>query len=196
MFKVWLFFGGFLWSLTFSSCQKNIEKGSLQNTFDLIGLVDDQVNYLSRHQYGIHKFKKLGNKKEIIDHYPDSTGWAKELSILKTADINKPGLSPYYRLESSKDSLYEIDTYYLKDTGSVNTLYQKIIRRKQNHLPVKIEARQQTDNPIYHSGRYIEIFFKALSEQEVIIDSIYISGYQKMIFRDTTFYSSISKITK
>jgi len=187
-----MLFGGIIFIL--SSCSKSTEYQSDQNTFDLEGLVNSQVFFLYDNHYGIHKITKLGSKEEVVEQYPDSSGWANELKILKTADINKPGVRPYYNFKSSESFLYSIDSYILNETGRSNTLFQKIYRDKQTNHLARIMVEQRIDNPIYHSGRYIVIVFKGLEEDVVIIDSIKVTGYQKIIFLDTTFYNSISRI--
>jgi len=188
-----LFYGGVFIILSVSACSISIENQSYQNTFDLEGLINSQVISLSANNYGIQKITRLGSKEEIVEQYPDSSGWAKELNIIKTADINKPGLRPYYDLLSSDSSIYTIDTYILNDTGRSNTIYQKIYHSKNNNHLIRIGIKQQIDNPIYHSGRYIEVIFKGPKDDVVLIDSIIVKGYQKIIFLDTAFYNSISR---
>jgi len=189
-----LFFTGWLVMLSFPSCRKNTEVRSYQEALDLEGLVNTQVVYFSDNHYGIHKRSCLGQKEEVVEHYPDSAGWSKQLDILKTVDISKPGLRSYYAAESYESPSFLIDYYVLIDTGRSNTMYQKIFRDKlTNHL-ARIQAKQRVDNPIYHSGRYIEIVFRTIDEDIPIIDSIKVEGYQKIIFQDTVFYSSIGKI--
>lgn len=186
-----LVFGGGVVLLLVSACSRNIENQSNTDIFDLEGLIDSQVITLSSNNYGIQKLIKLGSEEDMIEYYPDSAGWARELDIIKTANINKPGLSPYYNLLTQDSSIYLIDTYVLNDTGRSSTLYQKIYRSKKSRYINKIKIKQQTDNPIYHSGRNIEVVFKQ-QEDDVIIDSIIVSGYQKIIFLDTALYQSIS----
>jgi len=191
-FAALLVFGGGIILLLVSACSRNIENQSHTDFFDLEGLIDSQVITLSSNNYGIQKLTKLGSEEDMFKHYPDSAGWAKELDIIKTANINKPGLSPYYNLLTQDSSVYLIDTYVLNDTGRSSTLYQKIYRSKKSRTVNKIKIKQQTDNPIYHSDRNIEVLFKQ-QEEDVIIDSIIVNGYQKIIFLDTAFYQSISR---
>jgi hypothetical protein len=151
---------------------------------------------LSENGFGIYKTSRLGSKEEQVEQYLDSSGWANELNILKTADISKPGLRPYYTFKSSESSHHLIDAYIINDTGRFSTVYQKIYRdKKSNHL-ARIIVEQRVDNPIYHSGRNIEIVFKGLDESTVIIDSIKVEGFQKIIFMDTAHYTSISRIVR
>jgi hypothetical protein len=191
-----LFFTGWLIILSFPSCMKKTEVWSYQEAFDLGSLVNNQIIYLSGNHYGVRKMSSLGQKEDVTEHYPDSAGWAKELDILKTADISKPGVRPYYAAESYESPLFLIDNFILTDTGRSNTMYQKIFRDKQTNRLARIQAEERVDNPIYHSGRYIEIVFRTIDEDVLIIDSIKVEGYQKIIFQDTAFYSSIAKIIR
>ena len=181
--------------ISLSACNRNIETQSDdKNAFDLVGLIDSQVILLSKNEYGIQKFTKLGQKKENIELFPDSAGWVKELNIIKTTDINKPGLSPFYNLISSDSSVYSIDSYVLNDVGRSNVIYQKIYREKRTDHLTRIKIKQNIKNPIYHSSRFIDISFKKLNADQGLADSILVKGYQKIIFLDTAFYYSISKI--
>jgi len=182
--------------LSLSSCSSNNEHQFDQNAFNLESLVNAQVFFLSDNNYGILKTSRLGSKEEQVEHYLDSSGWANELNILKTADISKPGLRPYYTFQSSESSRHLIDSYIIMDTGKYSTVYQKIYRdKKSNHL-AKIIVEQRVDNPIYHSGRNIEIVFKGFDKNAVIIDSIKVEGFQKIIFMDTAHYTSISRVVR
>ena len=187
-----LILGGVIILSLMPACSGSIEDQSYPDTFDLEGLINAEVIFLSSKNFGIQKSIRLGSYEEKVELFPDSARWAKELNIIKTANINKPGLRPYYELQTIDSSIYLIDTYVLSDTERSNTLYQKIFRTKKNGYLEKICIKQQTDNPIYHSGRDIEVVFKRPDEDN-IIDSIIVKGYQKIIFLDTAFYQTISR---
>jgi hypothetical protein len=187
-----LFYVGVIILFLLSACSRNMERQYVSDTFDLEGIIDAQVFFLSKNNIGVQKITSLGPKEDRVEHYPDSAGWAKELNIIKTANIDKPGLKPYYDLLTTDSSIYFIDSYVLNDTGRAITLYQKIYRHKKNNIIKRIKIRQQIINPIYHSGRAIEVVFKE-SEENMIIDSIIVNGYQKIIFLDTAYYQTISR---
>ena len=184
---------GWMVMLSLYSCKKNIETRSFEHKFDLVNLIDSQVVYLSANHYGVRKISSLGDKKDTVENYPDSSGWAKELNILKTVDVSKPGIRPYYKFKSYEEASCLVESYILTDTGKLNTIYQKVFRDKTSKKLAKIVAEQIIDNPIYHSGRYIEIIFKQDDADNLVIDSLKVKGYQKMIFQDTAFYNSIAK---
>jgi len=116
------------------------------------------------------------------------------LNIIRTADISKPGLRSYYAIETYDSLEFNIDHYILMDSGNSTTIYQKIYRDKTSRQLLKVKAFQNVNNPIYDSERYIEIIFNKKDRDNLIIDSIMVEGFQKMILSDTTFYRSISKI--
>ena len=178
-----------------SSCGYRAENQSKLKTFDLVGLVDSQVNFLSSNKYQIKKTSLLGASEESTQYVPDSAGWARELNVIRTADISKPGLRAYYKIVTYDSLGFTIDHYTLTDSGNSTTIYQKIYHRKASGQILKVQALQNVNNPIYDSRRYIEIIFdEKKDEDKLILDSIIVVGFQKMILSDTTFYRSIGKI--
>lgn len=160
-----------------------------------MGLIDSQVNFLSNNKYQIQKTSLLGSSEESTRYVPDSAGWARELNVIRTADISKPGLRAFYTVESYDSSEFTIDQYNLVDSGNSITIYQKIYHEKTSGQILKVKALQKVNNPIYNSRRFMEISFKEKSDDdELIIDSIIVVGFQKMILSDTTFYRSVGKI--
>ena len=180
--------------MVLSCCGRNPETQSYEKLFDLGSLIDSQVIYLSVNHYGIRKISSLGFQEEVTENYPDSSGWEKELSIIKTADLSKPGLRPYYMVKTYEKALFLVDEYFVTDSGSLPTIYQKIVRDKDSGQLARIEAQQRVNNPIYHSNRHIEIVFNQGDAYKLIIDSILVKGYQKIISQDTVFYTTIAKV--
>jgi hypothetical protein len=185
---------GLIFIFWMASCGNMAENQSDQNSFDLVGLVDSQVILLTNNNYQIRKISRLGSSDESTQFVPDSAGWARELNIIRTADISKPGLRSYYTIETYDSLEFNIDHYTLLDSGNSTTIYQKIYWEKASGQLLKIQALQNVNNPIYDSERYIEIIFNKEDRENLIIDSIIVEGFQKMILSDTTLYRSISKI--
>ena len=185
---------GLIFIFWMASCGNMAENQSDQNSFDLVGLVDSQVILLTNNNYQIRKISRLGSSDESTQFVPDSAGWARELNIIRTADISKPGLRSYYTIETYDSLEFNIDHYTLMDSGNSTTIYQKIYWEKASGKLLKIQALQNVNNPIYDSERYIEIIFNKEDRENLIIDSIIVEGFQKMILSDTTLYRSISKI--
>ncbi len=185
---------GLIFIFWMASCDYMTENQSDQNSFDLVGLVDSQVILLTNNNYQIRKISRLGSSNESTQFVPDSAGWARELNIIRTADISKPGLRSYYAIETYDSLEFKIDHYTLLDSGNSTTIYQKIYWEKASGQLMKIQALQNVNNPIYNSERYIEIIFNKEDRENLVIDSIIVEGFQKMILSDTTLYRSISKI--
>ncbi len=184
-----------LWLLFFAtSCGNRPEDQSDQKSFDLVGLIDSQVIFLTDNEYQVIKTSSLGSSTELAQYIPDSAGWVSEMSIIRTADISKPGLRSYYRLERYDSLDYTIEYYTLLDSGNSNTVYQKIYHDATTGKLLKIKALQNVSNPIYDSKRYVEISFQEVDKDTAVIDSIMVKGYQTMILSDTVFYHSTSKI--
>lgn len=176
-----------------SSCLKKIETRNDQDVFYMEDLINNQIVYLSSHNYGIRKITRLGEREEITENYPDSLEWTKEFNILKDADISKPGLRPFYDIRSYETPMYRIDHYVLKDSGKSNTLYQKVFRDIKSGKLLRLLTEQYVQNPIYHSERRIELVFATI-HGNTVIDSITVTGYQKMIARDTAYYSLMARM--
>jgi hypothetical protein len=185
---------GLCFLFVITSCGNRAEHQSDLKSFDLVGLLDSQVIFLTNNKFQINKKSSLGTSNDLTQYVPDSAGWVREMSIIRTADIGKPGLRAYYRLESYDSLDNKIEYYNLLDSGNSNTIYQKIYRDAASDKLLKIKALQNVSNPIYDSKRYIEVTFKDTGGDMQIIDTILVRGYQTMILSDTTFYHSICKI--
>lgn len=173
-----------------SSCRQDIDGGSLEKAFDMNRFVDDQTTWLSKHRYGLRKITRLDSSVETIEYIPDSSGWARELDILRTVDISKPAIRPFYDHKVSEADQFKIDRFIVKDSGRHKTTYQAIYRKKNDSNPSIIRSGQYISNPIYRSERIIEIIFKDTVTDTLEIDSVKVQGYQKIIFRDTAFYNT------
>jgi hypothetical protein len=182
----------FLFLLT--SCGNSAERQPDLKSFDLERLVDSQVIFLAENEYQVIKKSSLGTSDDLVQYVPDSAGWVREMGIIRTADISKPGLRSYYTLESYDSLEYTIEHYSLLNSGNSNIIYQKIYRDAASDQLLKIQALQNVNNPIYDSNRYLEITFKEAEKDQEVIDSILVRGYQTMILSDTVIYQSISKI--
>ena len=189
-----LLFTGLSFLFLITSCGHRAERKPDLKSFNLEGLIDSQVVFLTNNKYQLNKKSDLGTSTESTQYIPDSAGWVRELSIIRAADISKPGLRSYYTLESFDSVGYDIDHYILLDPGNSNTIFQKIYHDRASGQILKIQALQVVSNPIYDSKRYIKITFKEGERDKPVIDSLLVSGFQAMIFSDTTFYRSISKI--
>ena len=97
-------------------------------------------------------------------------------------------------VKTYEKALFLVDEYFVTDSGSLPTIYQKIVRDKDSGQLARIEAQQRVNNPIYHSNRHIEIVFNQGDAYKLIIDSILVKGYQKIISQDTVFYTTIAKV--
>jgi len=196
------------------SCGNRTENQSDLQSFDLVGLVDSQVIFLTNNQYQVNKSSGLGPSEERTQFVPDSAGWARELNIIRTVDISKPGLRSYYALKTYDSLEFRIEHYFLMDSGNSDIIFQKIYRDKYTNQLLRVQILQNVTNPIYYSNRFIELIIKKEDEENLknmdilmdednqeewnnpIIDSIIVEGFQKMILSDTTFYRSISKILR
>ena len=178
------------------SCGENPSSMSDLRSFDLKGLADGQVTTLSQGGYRIQKISQLGPSQDKTEYRPDSSGWKRELDILRNADISKPGLRPYYSYTNYDSVDLIVEHYALTDTGQSDVIYQKVYHHKNSGLLWKIEVLQQVNNPIYNSSRIIQAIFREEDNQQMLLDSLKVKGFQHMIISDTTFYQTTCKILK
>lgn len=176
------------------SCKNKPEKIQSYQSFELVELIDRQVGLLSKEGKSLRKTIDLNGKLEEIQVSPDSSSWVKELSIYKSADINKPGLRPFYNYTRKEINKSLEELYQLNDSGRCETTWLRIIKDINTKKITRISARQNVVNPIYVSMRYMDLFFSEFDESEILLDSFAISGYQKMMSQDTVLYSTSGKV--
>jgi len=176
-----------------SGCRREINTDQ-RNFFDLEGFIDSQVLLLSEGNYELTKKTRIGDNMENLVLQPDSSGWQKELSIFKTADIDKPGLQEYYDKILLDSGNIEVENYTLNDSSVSETVFLRIERDKMSNRIRTIKAAQQSTNPIYYSKRKLFLLFYPINEGKIRLDSFAVKGFQKMVLQDSITYFTAGKI--
>ncbi|MCG8307769.1 MAG: hypothetical protein MI975_10305 [Cytophagales bacterium] len=180
----------FVWSCAPSNNRK--EKSA--KFYDINGLVDEQIHWLSSISPSVSKTATINGKKEQRRIRPmDSVGWAKELTIFKSADINRSILSDSYSIAESIDSNATRVVYQSKYPASTE-VEELVIELDKNRKPVRIHARLDNSNELFNSAKIIELNFRDV-EGRRLISSYHTEGWQKMISKDTASYVVRSEIT-
>lgn len=177
------------------SCKTKPEQKQDYPSFELEELIDEQIELLSKEEFVLHKTTVLNAKVEEVQLKPDSTSWRKELSIFKSADINKPGLIPFYTYTQLEINGLLEDQYVLNDSGRSETTYLRILKHRSTRQISRITAVQKVVNPIYESSRKMELYFKESEGAGILLDSFSINGYQKMVSQDSVVFFTSGKIT-
>lgn len=161
------------------SCRENRESvKELKMYFDLDSLIDAQVGLLTRNHAILEKSAGMDGQQEAHTLHPDSAGWQDELSIVRDFNLNKPSYVGGYKQEGSGDQLQ----YIL--AGKLRSPVKYFQITKNNHQIRQIHSRYFEDKSIYQLQRDLELVF-----EDSHLKSYRISGYQKMILKDTVKYT-------
>lgn len=171
------------------SCgQIKTNKVATNKYFDIKGLIDHQVAILD-------SVSPLLLKTAVIDGIIEDTQfsennfstWTRELSIFKSADINKPMLADSYDISESKISGIKTITYlsrYSNET-QVDSLALRFAGSSKN--PSAIHSRIAGKNALFGSEKTIDLTFEIVNGQHLLSNFI-IEGWQKMISQDSSSY--------
>lgn len=160
---------------------------TINNYYDINGLIDDQVKALDSISPSLFKKAVIGNDEEVLEFTPFDSSWSKELMILRSADINKPILADSYLTMEIPDTERKTIIYTSKypETTEVDSLsisYHKTILN-----PLRIYASLSHQNALFTSMKTFDISFLPVNNAS-LISGYKIRGWQKMISRDTTSY--------
>ncbi|MCK5102332.1 MAG: hypothetical protein KAR17_05940 [Cyclobacteriaceae bacterium] len=156
--------------------------------FNIVGLIDKQVQLLDSIGPSLLKTAIIDGVYEKTQFTPpDNSTWAKELTIFKSADINKPILADSYELIETKISGSKSIIYKSKfpKTTQVDSLALSFLDNEEN--PIKIHARITSVNALFESEKNLDLTFKNANTQSML-SNYKIEGWQKMISKDSTTY--------
>ncbi len=183
----------FLFLFLVFACDRGRQRKE-QEFFDLEQFLDGQIRTLSSIETELLKLTIVDDSTDHVILQHDSSGWAREMSVFRTADIHKPGLRNFYTKTLIDSGSWEIVKYELMDTTQSETLFLKIFSDKNSDSILKIEALQRTKNPIYNSKRKLFLTLAPLEDGRMRLDSFHVRGYQKMVMQDSIQYASSGKV--
>lgn len=187
-----LLWGGFLLQISIS-CGPRATRHREIRIFNLDSLLNIQTTLLSHSNLLFRKHTIIGDSIQSVKLENDSTGWEKEFSIFRTADIHKPGLREFYDKKIFREAPFLITEYISNDSSKTDTYFLKVFRDLESGRLKKIEAQQNIHNPIYLTRRILKLFFKNSGNND-LLDSLYVAGFQKMVTQDTVSYLTAGKI--
>lgn len=135
--------------LTLFSCSQEATTTQKVN-FDLAGVIQNQINQLSKTKPSVSKTVFLNSEQENIK--TKDIDWSKELSLFLEADLNKQAYQSSY--DVSKTDSTEI--YTLKSTENLPVKALKLFfdsKKNLNH----VEASLQTKNYLYESEKELSL---------------------------------------
>lgn len=182
------------WLLLCFACNPE-EKVNLQKNeyFDLKGLIAEQINLLDSLNPTIQKEAIINGEAEVKTLQFDSAAWARELDLFIQADINKPNLRGSF--EVNEENIPEQDTnvkiYAAKDQKAIGIEYLKVTRQEGNLT--RIETLYTETNALYNTFRKLELFFDTAGNGSRL-SAYRVEGRQKMVLKDTVFYTISAEI--
>lgn len=156
-----------------------------EKNLDFRGMIDRQVDQLSRQQR--HLTKSAGMDQNLSDstYLPTRIAWARELEIFSELElINKPAYRNAYALQDSIDdpnSNLFIRQYV--SPGAPVPLIRLFYRDSVHHLK-RLEAVMQETNLLYSTERMLTLEFDQEYKQSVL-SRFSIHGFEKMAGGDT-----------
>jgi len=182
--------------LNFWSCipEKNKKVESVKAFYDINGLIDEQIKLLDSVSPSILKKAIIDGEEAVTElKHLDSAGWSKELIVFKSADINRSILSDSYTISESSNTEIQILTYHSKYKEKTQVEELSIHLNKENHKPLTIHAVLDNSNELFKSAKTLELHFKEINDLP-LITRYKISGWQKMISKDSTSYLIVSEL--
>lgn len=165
-------------------CQENRESvRELKVYFDLDSLLDAQVRLLAMTNATLTKKVVMDSREEVREEHPDTTGWQEEFVILRDFDLNKSHYVGSYHREEAEN----VVKYVLNE--DMDAPVKSLDLRLRNGRLQQIRSNYFEDKSIYQHRRNLELNFKG-----DYLESYSISGFQKMILKDTVKYSISGKV--
>ncbi|HMP99366.1 MAG TPA: hypothetical protein PKC24_06260 [Cyclobacteriaceae bacterium] len=170
--------------------QSSIQRGDY---FSIDSLVNAQVAQLAAGNFVLEKTASLNGVQEHSSTSLDSAGWARELDIIRRADINKPAYSNAFKISISDDlnSNLKLKTYQLQNDLPVKSL--KIYYLNDVNEIRRIRASIEEETRVFVNDKEILLEFDIINNQ-LLLKKYLIEGKQKMILGDSTYYRIAGEI--
>jgi len=173
---------------------KNDNKYVSNKFIDIKGLIDHQVKLLDSIGPFLLKNAIINGAEEQININTDiDFSWENELSIFKSADINKPVLEDSYEIILKTNTRLKTVTYLSKTPLQTQVDSMAIIFTEFDNTPIQINVMMSNKNELFESARTLELTFKK-SDSHFLLSSYNIEGWQKMIAKDTTNFSIVGTL--
>jgi len=164
--------------------QKNTSK-----FFDFDELIDEQISQLSQRKRVLEKVVQMSTTKSDTAFLPSVQGWGSELEIFRQLEtFNKPTYQNAYQIKDSLNdpkSNLKIRQFEAADVPVplIRFYYQgEFIRLR------RIYAEIAERNLLYSTRRILTIDFEE-EDGKPLLAHYGVSGFQKMILRDTVRFS-------
>ncbi|MEQ9304185.1 MAG: hypothetical protein RJQ14_09740 [Marinoscillum sp.] len=167
-----------------SACEQTTKsKVKLDAYFDLDSLLDQQILQLNERGVTLLKTVTMDGMAENRTESPDTSGWNEEFIIIRDFNLNKA----YYVGSYARLDLEDGFEYHLEDDIKAPVSSFRVTERDGSLA--EIQASYFEDKTIFQHKRDLKITFV-----NQLIKTYQISGYQKMVMKDTIFYTISGEI--
>lgn len=162
--------------LTCYACEAPANQKNDSGYFDLSQTIKEQIELLGGGKWKSEKVIIVNNAADQIPQSLDSAGLKGELVIFQAFDPGKPQFKNAFEITESEGVI----TYKKKESESQSLQWVKV-EDQGNVLRITAEIIEETS--IYTNEKKMDIQLEL-----GVLKSYALYGYQKMLFRDTTFF--------
>lgn len=173
-----------MWFST-SACNRQAERKVIKEYYDIDSLFLSQPPLLR--DLSFIKSANIDDKTESSTVKFDTTGWKKELSMFLAMDINKAALVGAYEKSETATELGKNVSYNLKSGEEGGIKWIQLEQDSSGNVYL-FKALFQEDNALYQNRRELTARFEVAEDQSVL-SSYKVDGYQKIIMKDTVNYT-------
>lgn len=164
------------------ACEAPIDQSGESGNFALSQLIDDQVTILGSETWHVNKEVLVNEAKDQLQQQLDSAALKGELAIFSAFDPGKSQFKNAFDITESAGV-----TIYTKKDSERQSLKWVEVEGSGDDLRITAEILEETS--IYTNQKKMD-----LRIQSGILQSYALQGYQKMLFRDTTFFEMTATI--
>ena len=182
-----------LFCLTITACDTQEKADELVDLkyFDLVGLLDNQLDILVNSNASLEKIVGAGEEEEKLEIEPSKEGWREELKLFYGANINKLGLKDAYNVEE----LSRIGGGK-KLINTAKSSGQTVRLLEYNYSEIGLESLRiliEEKNEVFVFQKEMLMSF-ALVNNEIVLSDYSIIGKQEMILKDDLDFALKGKI--
>ncbi len=182
--------GILLLSLSLGGCDSSSSGNKVSAYFDVAGLFAEQAKMMENIPF--RKTASIDKQTEEKTLSFDSLEWTKELSMFINMDINKAVLVGAYEQESIPENKGSTIAYTKKSTIDAGVQSLKIALDNEGKV-VGFYGLFEEENALYQNKRELSASFTVKNGKSHLA-SYTISGYQKILMKDTVNYQVSAQI--
>lgn len=175
-----------------AACTGQSTTRAIDAYYDVRGLFVSQAVRLQGAEF--EKRALIDGKEETATVDFDSLEWTKELSMFINMDINKTALVGAYEMQSTPTSDGNLIRYSKKPGSDAGVQWIELMQNAKGQV-VSFSGFFREENALYETQRELHADF-AVSDGMPVMVTYSISGYQKILLKDTVTYTVSAGIRK